>query len=273
MLDQDTIAGQTATASVETTQVQDPHVAAATKRASARLSRLARRFGTPGNDPLDPLAVAYGSTWSVGFSTRAVTYACDLVHPESWVPVGCVVARGRRTRGVRGGYMRAAFLNCDVFEAYAHSTVPGRVALFSAGACIGWWQDSGYTYEGRFKEPIQRELWSQEARVGMLDTALLNSGCGVLEMDPEGGPLIPMRVRPPELLLGNPITERLKALPFGRVFGTRSACLDTVLTAHAARIEDDRRLLVFAASLAMRMLIAPLWTSVGRTPAGTITPT
>lgn len=259
---------------VETTHVQDAHVTAVTRRVSGRLSRLARRHGTPGNEPLDPMTIAYGSVWSVGITTRAVTYACDLLHPESWVPVGCVVARGRRARGSRGGYMRAAFLNCDVIEAYAHSTVPGRVALFSGGGCIGWWQETGYTYEGKYKEPMARELWSNEARVGVLDSALLNSGCSVLEMDPEGGPVIPMRVRPPGLLLGNPIRERLKAMPFGRLFGPRGANLDTVLSGHAARIEDeDRRLLVFAASLAMRMLIAPLWTTVGRAPAGTITPT
>lgn len=258
---------------VQTTQVEDPHVAAATKRASSRLSKLARRFGTPGNEPLDTAAVAYGSTWAVGISTRSVTHACDLVHPETWTPVGSVVSRGRRTRGARGGYMRAAFLNCDVIEAYAHATVPGRVALFAGGSCIGWWQEAGYTYEGRYREPLNRELWAAESRIGTLDSALLNSGCAVLELEGDEGTLIPLKVRPPGLVVGNPVTERLKGLPFGRILGPRAANLDTVLPPHAVRVPEDHRLVVFAAALAVRMLIAPLWTSVGKSPAGTITPT
>jgi hypothetical protein len=83
----------------------------------------------------------------------------------------------------------------------------------------------------------------------------MSSGAAVLELDPEGHPLIPLRVRRGMLIAGNPLAELLKATPLGRRLGPRNPSLDLVLAPQAAWLEDPAdRDLVFAASLWLRAI-------------------
>jgi hypothetical protein len=240
----------------------DARVRAVRRRVAERIAKLARQRDAVRDREPDLFAVGFGLL-SVGTgSGRGQGCVAALVRASDWAPVGCVMYRARRRRGDHPGYMRAEFLGGDVFEAYCAEEAPGVTGLHRNGRPIGCWRSVEYTCEGFLRQPLVRELWAGRRRLGWVDSALLGSGAAVLELEPEGSPLIPLRIRRTAVMSGNPIAELIKATPLGRRLGPRRPNLDLVLAPQAGWLADPGDVaLVFAATLSLRTMEgARAWT-------------
>ncbi len=234
----------------------DPHVRAVRDSIAAKLAKIARDDKAVRERDPDLFAIGFGLLSGSASSPRGVSFFSRLVRGEDWAPVGFVSSRAKRRPGGHVGSMRAEFVGGAVFEAYCGEDEPEVTGLYRDGRPIGCWRSTEYSYEGRFRQPLCRELWSPGRRVGLVDSALLTSGSAVLEIDPDGHPLIPLRIKRAQVINGNPFAEIFKATPFGRRLGPRNPNLDLILAPQAAWLADPAdQSLVFTASLALRALI------------------
>lgn len=234
----------------------DPHVRAVREQVASKLAKIARHDGAVREREPDLFSIGYGLLTGASYSPRGTSFFARLVRGDDWAPIGIICSRARHRPGGPCGCLRAELVGGAVFEAYASEAEPELTGLYRDGRPIGAWRSVEYSYEGRFRQPLARELWSADRRLGIVDSALLTSGCAVLEIDPDGHPLIPLRIRRTQVIAGNPFAEIFKATPFGKRLGPRKPNLDLVLAPQAAWLADPAdQSLVFAASLALRALI------------------
>lgn len=166
----------------------------------ARLMMKAPARGVAGEGgAIDLARVGYGL---VSATSSGVTHSTMLVDAEDWSKLGCVVSRSRRKRGCKTGYLRAELADGRAYEAFAPREREGVTVLLRDGVVIGWWSVPVFTCEGRMGVPLARELWLAGSgerlgprRVGVIDSANLLGGCAVLELDPDGGLCVPLRVK------------------------------------------------------------------------------
>ncbi len=234
----------------------DDHVRTVRDKVAPKLVKMGRDDRALRERDPDLFSIGFGLISGSSATPRGASYFSRLVRADDWAAAGYLTSRARRRPGEPRGYMRAEFIGGGLFEAYGPGGEPDVTGLYRDGRPIGAWRAVDYTYDGRFRQPLCRELWSTERRLGLLDTALMSSGAAVLEIDPDGHPLIPLRVRRSQVIAGNPLAEIWKATPFGKRLGPRSPNLDLVLAPQAAWLADPAdQALVFAASLALRALL------------------
>jgi hypothetical protein len=212
---------------------------------------LARRKPSAPSD-LDLFQVGYGQISSTSSAGWNQTHSTSMCKCDDWEHLGVLISRSRTVRGWHVGYLRAV-IGTRIYEAFADTSVEGITTLLMNGNVLGWWRAADFSYDGRFAAPLVRELYDQAShRIGILDSANLGGGCAVLELDPDGAMLIPIRIKSAGVIAGNPWREVAKLTPFGRSMGPRSPNLDTVLTRQAGILRDAELELFFAASLALR---------------------
>lgn len=248
--------GQTAPPVTPAIPPDNEHVRAVRDGMASKLAKLARDAGAVREREPDLFGIGFGLISGGTATPRGVSFSSRLVRAQDWAGAGFMMSRARRRPGGHRGYMRAELLGGAVFEAFCGEDAPEITGLYRDSRPVGCWRSMDYTYEGRFRQPLSRELWRADQRMGVVDTALMTSGSAVLEIDPDGHPLIPLRVRRAEVIQGNPFAEIFKATPFGKRLGPRSPNLDLVLAPQAAWLADPAdRALVFVASLALRALV------------------